>query len=43
MAALPAAVLAHAPSGALAPVLPGALPSTPGRDERSRGAASQRS
>src|SRR6185369_5312695 len=34
-AALAAAVLAHAPSSALGPVLPAALPASPGRDERS--------
>ncbi len=38
LAALAAAVLAHAPSGALAPVLPAALPATPGRDDRRLGA-----
>jgi hypothetical protein len=33
MAALTAAVLAHAPAGALAPLLAVALPSSPLRDE----------
>ena len=35
MALLPAAVLVHAPRSALPPVLPGAAPSAPTRDERS--------
>src|SRR4029079_11900250 len=36
LAALPAALLAHAPAGALAPVLAGALPASPRRDHSRR-------
>ena len=43
MAALPPAVLAHARPGALAAVLGSALPSSPRRDEHSRGSRTKAS